>query len=103
MLAIRLDPELEKRLTQLAKVTGKTKTFFAREAIEKHLADIEKQYFPDPKSLHNEVKEALLSWKTFEETGEHFDWDEQIKPWMESWFSEAEKVEPTAKIPSRQP
>ena len=33
MLAIRLDPEIEKRLEALAKKTGRTKTFYAREAI----------------------------------------------------------------------
>lgn len=44
MLAIRLDSELEKRLTLLAKKTGRTKTFYAREAIEQHLEDLEDYY-----------------------------------------------------------
>jgi RHH-type rel operon transcriptional repressor/antitoxin RelB len=41
MLAIRLDPKTEKRLDRLAKRTGRTKTFYAREAILEHLEDIE--------------------------------------------------------------
>ena len=44
MLAIRLDPEIEKRLTLLAKKTGRTKTFYAREAILQHLEDLEDTY-----------------------------------------------------------
>lgn len=41
MLAIRLDPEIEQRLERLAKKTGRTKTFYAREAILAHLDDLE--------------------------------------------------------------
>lgn len=44
MLAIRLKPELEERLSRLAKKTGRTKTFYAREAIEQHLEDMEDYY-----------------------------------------------------------
>lgn len=44
MLAIRLDPDTENRLEQLAKKTGRTKTFYAREAILEHLADLEDIY-----------------------------------------------------------
>ena len=44
MLAIRLDPEIEKRLDALAKKTGRTKTFYAREAILEHLEDLEDVY-----------------------------------------------------------
>jgi RHH-type transcriptional regulator, rel operon repressor / antitoxin RelB len=41
MLALRLPPEIEKRLDALAKKTGRTKSFYAREAILRHLEDIE--------------------------------------------------------------
>jgi RHH-type rel operon transcriptional repressor/antitoxin RelB len=41
MLALRLPPELEKRLDALAKKTGRTKSFYAREAIMRHLEDLE--------------------------------------------------------------
>ncbi|MGK0309282.1 MAG: RHH-type rel operon transcriptional repressor/antitoxin RelB [Lentimonas sp.] len=44
MLAIRLDQEIEHRLEQLAKRTGRTKTFYAREAILEHLEDMEDYY-----------------------------------------------------------
>lgn len=41
MLAIRLPPDIEERLAALAERTGRTKTFYAREAIERHLDDLE--------------------------------------------------------------
>lgn len=41
MLALRLPPEIERRLDVLAKRTGRTKSFYAREAILRHLEDIE--------------------------------------------------------------
>jgi RHH-type rel operon transcriptional repressor/antitoxin RelB len=41
MLAIRLPPEIENRLDVLAKATGRTKTFYAREAILQYLDDLE--------------------------------------------------------------
>ena len=44
MLAIRLDPEIEERLTRLAEKTGRTKTFYAREAILEHLENLEDVY-----------------------------------------------------------
>lgn len=44
MLAIRLDPEIERRLSLLAERTGRTKTFYAREAILEHLENLEDIY-----------------------------------------------------------
>jgi len=44
MLAIRLPEEIEKRLTDLAAKTGRTKTFYAKEAILEHLDEIEDRY-----------------------------------------------------------
>lgn len=44
MLAIRLDQKVEIRLEQLAKKTGRTKTFYVREAILEHLEDMEDYY-----------------------------------------------------------
>ena len=41
MLAIRLPKDIEDRLDQLAKQTGRTKTFYAREAIVEHLEELE--------------------------------------------------------------
>lgn len=47
MLAIRLPAEIENRLDVLAKATGRTKTFYAREAILEHLDDLEDLYLAE--------------------------------------------------------
>jgi RHH-type rel operon transcriptional repressor/antitoxin RelB len=44
MLALRLPPAIEKRLDALAKKTGRTKSFYAREAILRQIEDIEDYY-----------------------------------------------------------
>jgi RHH-type rel operon transcriptional repressor/antitoxin RelB len=41
MLGIRLEPELEKRLASLARKTGRSKSYYAREAIRQYLEDRE--------------------------------------------------------------
>jgi RHH-type transcriptional regulator, rel operon repressor / antitoxin RelB len=41
MLAVRIPRDIEKRLEQVAKRTGRSKTFLARMAILKHLEDLE--------------------------------------------------------------
>ncbi len=41
MLALRLPPDIDRRLDGLAKLTGRTKSFYAREAILRHLEDME--------------------------------------------------------------
>jgi RHH-type transcriptional regulator, rel operon repressor / antitoxin RelB len=47
MLAIRLPGKIEKRLDRLAKRTGRTKTYYAREAILQHLDDLEDIYLAE--------------------------------------------------------
>jgi RHH-type rel operon transcriptional repressor/antitoxin RelB len=44
MLAIRLPEDVEARLTALAAKTGRTKTFYAKEAILEHIGDMEDKY-----------------------------------------------------------
>lgn len=44
MLAIRLPAEIEARLNALAAKTGRTKTFYAKEAILEHLDELEDKY-----------------------------------------------------------
>lgn len=44
MLAIRIPQDIESRLQRLAQKTGRTKTYYAREAILRFLEDIEDEY-----------------------------------------------------------
>jgi len=55
MLAIRLPEEIEVRLDKLAKRTGRSKTFYAREAILEYLDTMEDLY------LAEEVKRRIQS------------------------------------------
>ena len=47
MIAIRLPKELEDRLDRLAKETGRTKTYYVREAITEHLSELEDIYLAE--------------------------------------------------------
>ncbi len=42
--SIRLEPETEERIHQLASLTGRTKAFYLREIIDRGLEDIEDYY-----------------------------------------------------------
>jgi RHH-type rel operon transcriptional repressor/antitoxin RelB len=66
MLAIRLDKKVEDRLTKLARKTGRTKTYYAREAILEHLEELEDTHLAlerlaKPARIYSaaEVKRAL--------------------------------------------
>ncbi len=47
MLAIRLPQSIEKRLEKLARRTGRTKTYYVREAILEHLEALEDLYLAE--------------------------------------------------------
>ena len=47
MLALRLPPEVEERLDALAKATGRTKSYYAREAILHYIDDLEDVYLAE--------------------------------------------------------
>lgn len=44
MLAIRLPDDIDKRLQTLAKKTGRTKTYYVKEALISHLEELEDIY-----------------------------------------------------------
>lgn len=44
MVSVRLDPEIEARLDALAEKTGRTKSYYIREAILEHLEEMEDRY-----------------------------------------------------------
>ena len=47
MIGVRLSSDIEKRLDDLAKATGRTKTYYVREAILEHLDDMEEAYLAE--------------------------------------------------------
>jgi len=50
MLSVHLAPEIEARLQRIARKTGRTKTFLAREAIAERITEFEKIYMPRPRA-----------------------------------------------------
>ena len=62
MLAIRLPKELEDRLADMAKKTGRTKTFYARQAIIEQLENLEDYYLAERRyEEHQKSGEPALS------------------------------------------
>ncbi|MCL1825624.1 MAG: DUF6290 family protein [Betaproteobacteria bacterium] len=51
MLAVRLPAEVESRLEALAQTTGRTKTFYVREAILEYLDDLEDLYIAEQRLI----------------------------------------------------
>ena len=47
LINFRADDELDKRLERLAKLTGRSKTFYIREAVSIHIDDMEDIYLAD--------------------------------------------------------
>lgn len=55
MTSIRLDQNTEKRLENLAKSTGRSKSYYLRKALEKHLEELE-DYYLGMQSLEESTK-----------------------------------------------
>jgi len=54
MLAVRLPQETEERLERLAERTGRTKSYYAREAIEHYIDELEEMFW---------AQEAVAEWE----------------------------------------
>ena len=76
MLAIRLPEDLEKRLDNLAKLTGRTKTFYARQAIEQHLDDLEDIYLAEQRLT--EIRAGRTQTVPLEDILKRYDMENQI-------------------------
>jgi RHH-type rel operon transcriptional repressor/antitoxin RelB len=60
MLAVRLSDQTERRLEALAAKTVRTKTFYARAAIEAHLDDLEDFYLAEEQLRDFDTANAIL-------------------------------------------
>jgi RHH-type rel operon transcriptional repressor/antitoxin RelB len=59
MLALRIDAETEKRLEALAARTGRTKSFYARQAIVDQLDDLENFYLAEDRLKDFRAEDAI--------------------------------------------
>lgn len=71
MLAIRLPAEIEERLEALARQTGRTKSFYAREAILEHLDNLEDLYLAE--EVLNRIRRGEERTYTLEEVERDLD------------------------------
>ena len=69
MLAIRLPEDIEARLAALAAKTGRTKTFYAKEAILEYMNDMEDKYL-----AINRLENPSRRW-TLDELEQNLDLD----------------------------
>lgn len=54
MMTLRLPNDIEARLKTLALKTGRTKTFYVRQAIQEHLEDLEDTFLAQERLLKQE-------------------------------------------------
>jgi RHH-type rel operon transcriptional repressor/antitoxin RelB len=66
MITIVLNPDIERRLSELAKRTGRSESEFARELIEGNIEDLEDRYLAEgaikeggPRLTSEQVRKAL--------------------------------------------
>ena len=88
MLGVRLEPELEQRLTVLAKKTKRSKSYLAKEALRDYIDRLEYQ--------EQRRQETLDRWETYEQTGNTVNHN-MMTGWLESWGDDKEKPCPTIK------
>ncbi len=88
MLGVRLDPELEQRLTLLAKKTKRSKSYLTKEALRDYINRLESQ--------EQRRQETLERWEAYEQTGETIA-HREMASWLESWGDDKEKPCPTTK------
>lgn len=70
--AVRLPDELFNRLQMLAKRTGRTTTYYIREAIQEHLEDLEDIYFSEIaieklKKGEDSILDSKVFWRGLED------------------------------------
>lgn len=82
MLGVRLDEQLESRLSALAAKTKRSKSFLAKEALVRYIEEEER------KEYENEL--TLARWEEYQETGETVD-NDAMMDWLESWGTDQEK------------
>lgn len=82
MLGVRLDEQLENRLSALAEKKQRSKSFIAKQALIRYLDEEEF------KQRENEL--SMARWEEYKETGETVS-DESVSEWLDSWGSDEEQ------------
>ena len=88
MLGVRLEPELEERLSLLAKKTKRSKSFLAKEALRDYMDRLESQ--------EQRRQETLGRWEAYEQNDETIP-HQVMEDWLDSWGEDKEKECPDIK------
>jgi len=88
MLGVRLEAELEQRLSVLSEKTRRSKSFLAKEALREYMDRLEAQEL--------RKQETLERWETYQQTEEYISHDDMVD-YLESWGSDSEKACPGIK------
>ena len=86
MLGVRLDEQLDERLSALAEKTNRSKSYLAKEAL--------RRYIDQEESKEYEKQETIARWEHYQETGVVIK-NDRITDWLDSWGSNQEKPCPT--------
>jgi len=70
MLSLRLPDELEARLEKLATSTHRTKSFYARQAIELHIEDLEDLFLAE--KVYGDYKAGKVSARPIEDVAQEY-------------------------------
>jgi len=81
MLGVRLDEQLEARLSELADKKHRSKSYITKEALKRYINEEE------IKELEN--RETLKRWEHYQETGEVTSNDDMVH-WLDTWGTEQE-------------
>ena len=82
MLGVRLDEQLEARLSALAEKTNRSKSYLTKEAL--------KRYIEQEESKEYEKQETLARWERYQKTGDVVSNDSMME-WLDSWGNDQEK------------
>ena len=86
MLGVRLSDQLENRLNSLSEKMQRSRSFIAKQALERYISEEELK--------EKESKEVLSRWENYKETGEVIG-NEVIEDWLDSWGTDKEKACPS--------
>ena len=84
--SIKLDPELKTRLQHLAEMQDRSAHWLMREAI--------RDYVEREEAKESFKQEALLSWESYQETGQHLT-GQEVRDWLNTWGTNKETEPPS--------
>ncbi len=84
--SIKLDPELKTRLQHLAEMQDRSAHWLMREAI--------RDYVEREEAKESFKQEALLSWESYQETGQHLT-GQEVRDWLYTWGNNKETDPPS--------